>query len=159
MTTGAAQSSPQTSQTTGTNAPQEKAPDAANPASAGPGVQPASNGQAQDQPSQPEVEEDDRLVFHFAPDMKPLILPEEETLLEGTDSYVSLALAPRTRTDLSCRRWALHHGYISVTPLQASYAEPAEDSMCFGSEVGSARVEGAESNGEGKKAGKGEWKL
>lgn len=92
--------------------------------------------------------------------MKPLILPEEETLLEGTDSYVSLLHNPfHILTFSSSRRWALHHGYISVTPLQASYAEPAEDSMCFGSEVGAGRAEGAASNGEGKKAEKGEWKL
>lgn len=31
-------------------------------------------------------------------------------------------------------RWALHYGYISVTPMQASFAEPGVDSMRFGSE-------------------------
>lgn len=87
-TTTPAQSVPQASQA-GANAPQEKKPDNADPGSAGPAVGsvPAtatSNGESNgDAP----VEDDDaRLVFHFAPDMKPLILPEAETLLEGTDS-------------------------------------------------------------------------
>ncbi|GHJ87738.1 hypothetical protein NliqN6_4140 [Naganishia liquefaciens] len=137
-TEGAAQHAPPTSQTTGTNAPQKDSPDSTKPASAGPAVQqPVAQGGDQGMSSNDEQQEEDgRLVFHFAPDMKPLILPEEETLLEGTDS------------------WALHHGYISVTPLQASYAEPDEESMCFGSEVGANRA--PERNGEGKK---GVWKL
>lgn len=50
-------------------------------------MQSASNGDGSTSVEQ--EEEEGRLVFHFAPDMKPLILPEEETLLEGTDSYVS----------------------------------------------------------------------
>ncbi|KAI5453223.1 hypothetical protein NCC49_006248 [Naganishia albida] len=134
-TTTPAQSAPQASQT-GANAPQEEKPDGADLGTAGPaaGSVPAtgeSNGVDKD-------DDDARLVFHFAPDMKPLILPEAETLLEGTDS------------------WALHHGCISVTPLQASYAEPAEDSMCFGSEVGANGRQQA----EGRKDGfKDEWRL
>lgn len=82
-TTTPAQSAPQASQT-GANAPQEEKPDGADLGTAGPaaGSVPAtgeSNGVDKD-------DDDARLVFHFAPDMKPLILPEAETLLEGTDS-------------------------------------------------------------------------
>ena len=88
ITEGAAQGASQTSQTTGTNAPQEQPPDSANPASAGPAVQTSSSSNGDERPVGEQEEEDGTLVFHFAPDMKPLILPEAETLLEGTDSYV-----------------------------------------------------------------------
>jgi hypothetical protein len=89
--TSAAQSAPQASQTTGVNAPQGQKPNNADPGTAGPGVAtpPAtSNGVSNGGLVNGNEEEDadSRLVFHFAPDMKPLILPEAETLLEGTDS-------------------------------------------------------------------------
>jgi hypothetical protein len=80
-----AQSVPQASQA-GANAPQEQKPDNADPGTAGPAVGsvPATtNGESNGDAA---AEDDARLVFHFAPDMKPLILPEAETLLEGTDS-------------------------------------------------------------------------
>ncbi|KAJ9102484.1 hypothetical protein QFC21_002884 [Naganishia friedmannii] len=124
------------------NAPQTARPNNANPATAGPAVaaapststtEPSSSSSQKDPAGKGEEEEEERIVFHFAPDMKPLILPEAETLLEGSDS------------------WALHHGFISVTPLQASFAEPEEEAMRFGSEVST----GAAADGEVK----GQWKM
>jgi hypothetical protein len=33
-------------------------------------------------------------------------------------------------------RWAMHHGYISVTPLQPCFAEPPATSMSLASDKG-----------------------
>ncbi|KAJ9125879.1 hypothetical protein QFC24_002663 [Naganishia onofrii] len=129
-----------------TNAPQTAQPNNSNPASAGPAVaapstststteDPSSSSSAQQKDSK-DQDDEERIVFHFAPDMKPLILPEAETLLEGSDS------------------WALHHGFISVTPLQASFAEPEEEAMRFGSEVSAGPA-----NGQGEGTVKGQWKM
>ncbi|KAJ9121688.1 hypothetical protein QFC22_002308 [Naganishia vaughanmartiniae] len=132
------------------NSPQTAPPNNENPASAGPAVvapatstststtaaQDTSSAQQKD-PAEGDDEEE-RIVFHFAPDMKPLILPEAETLLEGSDS------------------WALHHGFISVTPLQASFAEPEEEAMRFGSEVSAVVGDG---EGQGRQGVKGQWKM
>ncbi|TFY71797.1 hypothetical protein EVG20_g1208 [Dentipellis fragilis] len=46
------------------------------------------------------------LVFKFSPEMRGLITPDEATLPEGSDG------------------WAILKGFVSVTPLRASYAEP-----------------------------------
>jgi hypothetical protein len=47
------------------------------------------------------------LVFKFAPDMTGLITPSPASLPVGSDG------------------WAMSQGYISVTPLRASFAEPS----------------------------------
>lgn len=47
------------------------------------------------------------LKFKWAPDMNGLITPTLSVLPEGSDG------------------WALHHGFVSVTPLRASFGEPA----------------------------------
>ncbi|KIM48181.1 hypothetical protein M413DRAFT_223900 [Hebeloma cylindrosporum] len=51
-------------------------------------------------------EESGDLLFKFAPEMKGLITPSLATLPVGSDG------------------WALHHGWVSVTPLRASFGEP-----------------------------------
>ncbi|KAI0043200.1 sure-like protein [Auriscalpium vulgare] len=50
-----------------------------------------------------------RLVFKFAPDMKGLIGVSVSSLPEGTDG------------------WAMEKGWVSVTPMRASFAEPASE--------------------------------
>jgi tubulin--tyrosine ligase len=47
------------------------------------------------------------LVFKFSPDFRGLITPSMALVPEGTDA------------------WAINKGWASVTPLQATYAEPA----------------------------------
>jgi len=54
---------------------------------------------------QPQGETGD-LMFKWAPEMKGLITPSLNTLPVGSDS------------------WALHQGWVSVTPLRASFGEP-----------------------------------
>jgi hypothetical protein len=50
------------------------------------------------------------LVFEFSPDMKDFINLPPSSLPEGSDS------------------WAIETGYVSVTPMRASFGEPpAED--------------------------------
>ncbi|KZO90315.1 sure-like protein [Calocera viscosa TUFC12733] len=56
------------------------------------------------------------LTFHFAPDMEPLVRPDVALLPEGTDT------------------WALHHGFASVTPLRAAFAEPGAESLALAGE-------------------------
>ncbi|KAF8898716.1 survival protein sure-like phosphatase/nucleotidase [Infundibulicybe gibba] len=51
------------------------------------------------------------LVFKFAPEMKGLITPSLSSLPEGSDG------------------WAIHKGWVSVTPLRASFGEPPVDNM------------------------------
>ncbi|KAF9015184.1 survival protein sure-like phosphatase/nucleotidase [Cyathus striatus] len=46
------------------------------------------------------------LLFKWAPEMKGLITPSSSSLPEGSDG------------------WAIHKGYVSVTPLRASFGEP-----------------------------------
>ncbi|KZT52837.1 sure-like protein [Calocera cornea HHB12733] len=57
------------------------------------------------------------LTFHFAPDMEPLVRPDVTLLPEGTDT------------------WALHHGFASVTPLRAAFAEPGAESLALAGEA------------------------
>lgn len=52
------------------------------------------------------LEKSGDLLFKFAPEMKGLITPSLTTLPVGSDG------------------WALHHGWVSVTPLRASFGEP-----------------------------------
>ncbi|KAF8626537.1 hypothetical protein AX15_004840 [Amanita polypyramis BW_CC] len=47
------------------------------------------------------------LLFRFSPDMPELIHPAISDLPSGSDG------------------WAIHHGWVSVTPLRASFAEPS----------------------------------
>lgn len=47
------------------------------------------------------------LTFKFAPEMRHIVNPELSTLPKGCDA------------------WAIAHGWASVTPLRASFAEPA----------------------------------
>ena len=50
------------------------------------------------------------LLFEFSPDMKEFVDLPPSTLLEGSDS------------------WAIEMGWVSVTPMRASFGEPpAED--------------------------------
>lgn len=51
---------------------------------AGPAAAPEANSSKEKQIV--DDEEDDTLCFHFAPDMKPLVFPAEDQLVEGTDS-------------------------------------------------------------------------
>jgi len=50
--------------------------------------------------------EDTKLLFKWAPDMKALIDPSFNTLPVGSDA------------------WAIHKGWISVTPLRSTFGEP-----------------------------------
>ncbi|KAG6813273.1 hypothetical protein H0H92_012687 [Tricholoma furcatifolium] len=52
-----------------------------------------------------------RLAFKFAPDMKDLINPDPSSLPAASDG------------------WAMHHGWVSVTPLRASFGEPVTDNL------------------------------
>ncbi|CED82062.1 Predicted tubulin-tyrosine ligase [Phaffia rhodozyma] len=60
---------------------------------------------------------DEQLVFHFKPDMHPLINPLASTVPVGTDT------------------WAIDQGYISVCPLRACFAAPEEEGMQLGSGI------------------------
>lgn len=51
----------------------------------------------------------DQLVFKFSPSMGGLINPEMASLPVGSDG------------------WAIAKGWVSVTPLRASFAEPAHE--------------------------------
>jgi tubulin--tyrosine ligase len=51
------------------------------------------------------------LQFKFSPDMRGLINPALSTLPVGSDG------------------WAIQQGWVSVTPLRASYAEPSSQEM------------------------------
>lgn len=53
--------------------------------------------------------DDGELAFKFSPDMTDLITPSFSSLPVGTDA------------------WALHQGWISVTPLRASFEEPEKN--------------------------------
>jgi tubulin--tyrosine ligase len=65
----------------------------------------------------PAVEKEDKtLKFHFAPNMKPLLFPADESLPDGTDA------------------WAFAKGWVSVTPLRAEFAGMGDAG--FGSETG-----------------------
>ncbi|KAF4623942.1 hypothetical protein D9613_001826 [Agrocybe pediades] len=57
------------------------------------------------QAKEPQEETGD-LLFKWAPEMKGLITPSPDALPVGSDG------------------WALHKGYVSVTPLRASFGEP-----------------------------------
>lgn len=50
-----------------------------------------------------------KLLFKFSPDMKDLITPSASHLPAGSDG------------------WAIHHGWVSVTPLRACFGEPPEE--------------------------------
>lgn len=80
--------------------------------------------------TKPPPSQDDAPRFYFAPEMKRLIFPAEDTLIEGTDS------------------WALFHGAISVTPLQASFAEGPDESMRFGSQSTSPQQQAGKLKGQ-----------
>lgn len=58
--------------------------------------------------SEPEPQ---KLLFKFAPDMKGLINPSLSSLPVGSDG------------------WAICQGWVSVTPLRASFGEPPEDGI------------------------------
>ncbi|WVQ72523.1 5'/3'-nucleotidase SurE [Cryptococcus sp. DSM 104548] len=58
--------------------------------------------------------EDKQLRFHFAPNMKPLLFPDEKDVPEGTDA------------------WAFAKGWTSVTPMRAEYACVAHGDFAFG---------------------------
>ncbi|KAA1471470.1 sure-like protein [Dentipellis sp. KUC8613] len=62
------------------------------------------------------------LVFKFSPEMKGLITPDEHTLPEGSDG------------------WAILKGFVSVTPLRASYAEPPVGVRIAGENEGSDTI-------------------
>ncbi|GLB36173.1 putative cytoplasm protein [Lyophyllum shimeji] len=51
------------------------------------------------------------LWFKFSPDMKELITPSPSSLPVGSDG------------------WAIYHGYVSVTPLRASFGEPLQEEI------------------------------
>lgn len=55
-----------------------------------------------------------QLRFRFAPNFHPLLHPNPETVPEGTDA------------------WAFYHGYTSVTPLLANFAELQDPCQGFG---------------------------
>jgi broad specificity polyphosphatase/5'/3'-nucleotidase SurE len=50
--------------------------------------------------------ETEGLLFKWAPEMKDLITPPLSSLPAGSDG------------------WAIHQGYVSVTPLRATFGEP-----------------------------------
>ncbi|KAL7410222.1 survival protein sure-like phosphatase/nucleotidase [Mrakia frigida] len=64
------------------------------------------------------------LLFHFAPQMAGLVNPDLSTLPPGSDA------------------WAVHSGYISVTPLRSSFAEPGMDALSLGSREGFGELVG-----------------
>lgn len=68
--------------------------------------------QSDDAESQQEV--DGPLRFRFAPNFHPLLHPSPDTMSEGTDA------------------WAFYHGYTSVTPLLANFAELQDPGQGFG---------------------------
>ena len=71
-----------------------------------PGPDTITNRQTEASGPSLEDEESGNLLFKFAPEMKGLITPSLATLPIGSDG------------------WALHHGWVSVTPLRASFGEP-----------------------------------
>ncbi|KAF8168079.1 survival protein sure-like phosphatase/nucleotidase [Crassisporium funariophilum] len=66
---------------------------------------PDAVGDSQTQASGPGKQSSD-LLFMWSPEMKGLITPSADSLPVGSDG------------------WALHHGWVSVTPLRASFGEP-----------------------------------
>lgn len=54
------------------------------------------------------------LRFRFAPNFHPLLHPDPKSVPEGTDA------------------WAFYHGYTSVTPLLANFAELTDPCQGFG---------------------------
>jgi len=73
----------------------------------GPGSKPAA--EAVD--GQNKVDPTENLTFKFAPDIHHLVNPVRDTLPQGSDG------------------WAISHGFASVTPLRASFAEPPAGSI------------------------------
>lgn len=63
-------------------------------------------GEARTTATGPSPAETGGLLFKWAPDMKDLITPLPTSLPVGSDG------------------WAIYQGYVSVTPLRASYGEP-----------------------------------
>jgi len=57
----------------------------------------------------PTLDDFEELSFKFSPDMKDLITPLPSSLPIGTDG------------------WAIHQGFVSVTPLRASFGEPLQE--------------------------------
>lgn len=55
---------------------------------------------------EPDLQEVGGLVFKWAPDMKGLIKPTENTMVIDSDAY------------------AIRNGFVSVTPIRATFAEP-----------------------------------
>ncbi|KAH8084632.1 putative cytoplasm protein [Filobasidium floriforme] len=118
------------------NAPQTQTPSSQTARPAGPGALPVAAKQ-EDTASKGSMgeksAEEARLRFFFSPELKRLIFPEEDSLEEGTDS------------------WALFHGAVSVTPLQASFAEAPPESFRFGSESETPATGSGEMVGQWKK--------
>ncbi|KAJ3508935.1 hypothetical protein NLJ89_g5483 [Agrocybe chaxingu] len=71
-----------------------------------PGPDVANSNTIQTSGPGPEDEETGDLLFKWAPEMKGLITPSLEALPVGSDG------------------WAIYQGWISVTPLRASFGEP-----------------------------------
>lgn len=67
-------------------------------------------GEAKTLATGPTPAETGDLLFQWAPEMKDLITPSPSSIPVGSDG------------------WAFHRGYVSVTPLQASFAEPSTQS-------------------------------
>ncbi|KAJ8702629.1 hypothetical protein PTI98_001330 [Pleurotus ostreatus] len=57
------------------------------------------------------------LTFKFKPDMRGLITPDSTSLPVGSDG------------------WAIHNGWVSVTPLRASFAEPDHEETAIEEKV------------------------
>jgi hypothetical protein len=85
---------------------------------AGPGAAPLSATKETETSSSPatssassELVSASSLMFHFAPEMRPLVHPPLDSLPFGTDA------------------WAVHHAKASVTPLRTCFGEAEVDSI------------------------------
>lgn len=67
------------------------------------------NSLAPPSPTYQEEEDKEHLVFKFSPDMTGLINPSLSDIPVGSDG------------------WAMHKGWVSVTPLRATFGEPSLD--------------------------------
>ncbi|TYJ57020.1 5'/3'-nucleotidase SurE [Cryptococcus floricola] len=93
-----------------TNQPQNvEAPLHSKSSAAGPNALPTSTNSLKTSAA-----DDKQLKFHFAPNMKPLLFPDEKDVPEGTDA------------------WAFAKGWTSVTPMRAEYACVAHGNFQYG---------------------------
>lgn len=91
-------------------------PDAARPA--------AEEAHATEKKSAEEEQASRPLAFRFAPVMDGLVNPDPKTLPEGTDT------------------WAIHNGYVTISPLRPCFDQAGSEGLALGSGAGAGKAVG-----------------